>query len=177
MLAETRSLERLVDDLLELSRLQSGKITIHSEPVHLPDLLQDVCRNLETIAQKKNIQIHCFFPENVPPVTSDYDRLRQLFIIFIDNAVKYSPENTVVTVRLEIEDSVRIEIKDQGYGISREELPYIWDRFYKTDKSRQSSGTGLGLAIARHLVELLNGQVEIESEPGNGTIVSVKFPY
>ncbi|XCH79152.1 MAG: ATP-binding protein [Candidatus Dehalobacter alkaniphilus] len=177
MLAETRSLERLVQDLLELSRLQSGKIAINFEPVHIPNLLGDVVKSMQTIADSREIQIHCDIPQDVPTAISDYDRLRQLIVIFIDNAIKYSPEKTVVTVSLELDKTFKITIQDQGQGIPAEELPYIWDRFYKTDKSRKSSGTGLGLAIAKHLVQLLNGSVTLDSKIGQGTIVQIDLPF
>ncbi|WP_010245048.1 sensor histidine kinase [Acetivibrio cellulolyticus] len=176
MLSETRGLERLVSDLLELSRLQSGKITIHKEHVHIPSLLSDIIKSMQTIADKKEIQIDFITDDNVPPVLGDYDRLRQLFVIFIDNAIKYSPDKTIVTVTTHVKDSLEILIQDQGYGIAVEELPYVWDRFYKTDKSRKSSGTGLGLAIAKHLIKLNGGSVELKSAAGKGTTIEIQLP-
>ncbi len=176
MLSETRSLERLVSDLLELSRLQSGKITIHKEQVHIPSILSDVVKSMQTIADGKEILINYIMPDDVLPVMGDYDRLRQLFIIFIDNAVKYSPDKTVVSVSVSVKNHIVILIQDQGYGIADEELPFIWDRFYKADKSRKSSGTGLGLAIARHLIELHGGEVALDSKVGEGTTVTIKIP-
>ncbi|NLI93006.1 MAG: HAMP domain-containing protein [Peptococcaceae bacterium] len=176
MLSETRSLERLVSDLLELSRLQSGKISIILEPVYIANLLCDVVKNLQSIADKKSITLVCNVPDDLPPISGDYDRLRQLFVIFLDNAIKYSPDKTTVIIQADRTNTLNIMIQDQGYGIPEEELPYIWDRFYKTDKSRTSKGTGLGLAIARHLVELLKGQVVIESILGKGTTVMIRFP-
>ncbi|WP_425802435.1 ATP-binding protein [Desulfitobacterium sp. Sab5] len=178
MLSETKSLERLVGDLLELSRLQSGKISIHNEEIHIPSLLSGIIRSLQTIADKKDIKISYQGPTEVPAVIGDYDRLRQLFIIFIDNAVKYSPEATSITVALEIKrnNELEVSVEDQGYGIPEDDLPYVWDRFYKSDKSRKSSGTGLGLAIAKHLVELHDGQVSLTSELGKGTTVTVILP-
>ncbi|NLI91546.1 MAG: HAMP domain-containing protein [Peptococcaceae bacterium] len=177
MLSETRSLERLVSDLVELSRLQSGKITLNIEPVHIPSLLFDVAKSMQSIADKKKILLDCHISEDIPPISGDYDRFRQLFVIFIDNAIKYSPENSVVTIHADKKNTLNVIIQDQGYGIAQEELPYIWDRFYKTDKSRKSSGTGLGLAIARHLVQLLNGQVSLDSQIGKGTTVTIAFPF
>lgn len=176
MLSETRSLERLVGDLLELSHLQSGKISMNKEKVHIPSLLSDIVKSLQTIANKKGIQIDCTVPDNVPPVIGDYDRLRQLFIIFIDNAIKYSPDKTVVTISINIGNALEVFIQDQGYGISEEELPDVWDRFYKADKSRKSSGTGLGLAIAKHLVQLHGGNVSLQSSVGKGTTIIIKLP-
>lgn len=178
MLSETKSLERLVGDLLELSRFQSGKISIHREEIHIPSLLSDIIRGLQTIADKKGIKINYHGPMVVPAVIGDYDRLRQLFIIFIDNAVKYSPEATEIAVIVNVKgkSELKISVEDHGYGIPEAELPYVWDRFYKSDKSRRSSGTGLGLAIAKHLVELHEGQVSIASEIGKGTTVTVLLP-
>lgn len=176
MLSETRSLERLVQDLLELSRLQSGKISINTEKVHIPSLLEDTVKSIQTLADKKGIRIDYEPVSDLPPITGDYDRLRQLFIIFLDNAVKYSPKNTVVRVDVEAKERLEITIRDEGYGISEAELPYVWHRFYKADKARQGNGTGLGLAIAHHLIELHAGQVSLQSEPNKGTTVKVTFP-
>ncbi len=178
MLSETRSLERLVGDLLELSRLQSGKISIIKEQVHIPNLLIDIITGIQAIANKKSIAIEFIKPENVPPVIGDYDRLRQLFVIFIDNSIKYSPNYTKITITINITaNEFEISITDQGYGIPAEELPYIWDRFYKSDKSRKSSGAGLGLAIAKHLVQLHGGNVSLHSNINEGTTVTICLPY
>ncbi|HVJ49343.1 HAMP domain-containing sensor histidine kinase [Desulfitobacterium sp.] len=179
MLSETKSLERLVGDLLELSRLQSGKISIHKEEIHLPSLLSDVIKSLQTLADKKEIEIVYQGLSDAPALIADYDRLRQLFVIFLDNAVKYSPSSTVITVEATLikGNTFEVKIQDQGYGIPGEELPYVWDRFYKSDKSRQSKGTGLGLAIAKHLVQLHKGQVSLTSELGKGTAVMVHLPW
>jgi two-component system sensor histidine kinase ResE len=150
MLSETRSLERLVSDLLELSRLQSGKMTIHKEPVYIPGLLSDVARSMQTIADKKQIQIDCILPDSVPPVLGDYDRLRQLFIIFIDNAVKYSPEGSEVVVSLDVEkDDLIISVKDMGIGIPEDQLAKIFESFFRSSnlKGNDPGGMGLGLYI------------------------------
>lgn len=176
MMAETRSLERLVSDLLELSRLQSGKITIHKELISIPSLLSDTIKSMQTIADKKEIQINCITTDDVPPFSGDYDRLRQLLVIFIDNAIKYSPDKTVITITVSVKNSLEILIEDQGYGIPAEAVPYVWDRFYKSDKSRKGSGTGLGLAIAKHLIELHGGNVELKSTVGKGTTIIIQLP-
>jgi two-component system sensor histidine kinase ResE len=176
MFSETRSLERLVGDLLELSRLQSGNISMNKEKVHIPSLLSDIVKSLQPIASKKDIIIDSVIPNDVPPILGDYDRLRQLFVIFIDNAIKYSPDKTTVNVKINLENTLEVFIEDHGYGISEEELPYVWDRFYKADKSRKSSGTGLGLAIAKHLVQLHNGNVSLKSSVGKGTTVIIHLP-
>ncbi|MDR3541611.1 MAG: ATP-binding protein [Desulfosporosinus sp.] len=178
MLAETRGLERLVGDLLELSRLQSGKTTINKEMLHIPSLLADAVKSIQTIAEKKRISIEYLAEHDVPLFLGDYDRLRQLLVIFLDNAVKYSPPNTKVSVETNLfgVNTLSIIIRDQGYGIAADELTHIWDRFYKGDKSRKGNGTGLGLAIAKHLIELQNGRVSVQSELERGTVIELKFP-
>jgi len=178
MLAETRGLERLVGDLLDLSRLQSGKITINMEEIHLPTLLSDTVKSLQTLADKKEIKIQYHYEENLPTVLGDYDRLRQMFVIFLDNAVKYSPAKTFVSVAIKLHEAntISVTIQDQGQGIAPDQLPYVWDRFYKADTSRKGSGTGLGLAIAKHLIELHHGKVSVQSQLGKGTIIEIRLP-
>ncbi|MEN8906379.1 MAG: ATP-binding protein [Clostridiales bacterium] len=176
MISETKGLERLVGDLLELSRLQSGKISINKEKLHVVNLIKDTVKGLQTIADKKDIIIKEDFPKIIPSIIADYDRLRQLMIIFIDNAIKYSTEKTIIEVKILFEDNLKIFIKDQGFGIKEDELPYVWDRFYKSDRSRKPGGTGLGLAIAKHLVKLHNGDVSMTSKIGEGTIVKIELP-
>ncbi|SPF46735.1 Signal transduction histidine-protein kinase ArlS (fragment) [Candidatus Desulfosporosinus infrequens] len=104
--------------------------------------------------------------------------MRQLFVIFLDNAVKYSPKNTKVSVKTNLleNNTLSIIIRDQGYGIAADELTHIWDRFYKIDKSRYGKGTGLGLAIAKHLIELHNAKVSVQSELEKGTVIEIKLP-
>ena len=178
ILSETSGMERLVGDLLELSRLQSGKITINKNEIHISSLLTEVVKSLQTIADLKGIKILYQSGPDLPPFLGDYDRLRQLFVIFLDNAVKYSPANTLVSVESRIieNNTLSIIIRDQGYGIAQNELPYIWDRFYQVDKSRQGLGTGLGLAIAKHLLELHDGRVSVQSEIGKGSEIEIKLP-
>ena len=178
ILSETRGLERLVGDLMELSRLQSGKITINKNRIHISNLLTDLVKSLQTIADQKSIKILYQSGPDLPPFLGDYDRLRQLFVIFLDNAIKYSPANTAISVesRIIANNTLSIIIHDQGYGIAADELPYIWDRFYKVDKSRKGLGTGLGLAIAKHLLDLHDGKISVQSELGKGSEIEIKLP-
>ncbi|KJR45741.1 Phosphate regulon sensor protein PhoR (SphS) [Desulfosporosinus sp. I2] len=178
MLSETRGLERLVGDLLELSRLQSGKISMNIERIHIPSLLTDVVKSLQTIADKKGIKLESHSEQDLPPFFGDYDRLRQLLVIFLDNAIKYSPNDTQVSIHISVPRSktLLISIRDQGYGIDPDQLEQIWDRFYKIDRSRKGNGTGLGLAIAKHLIELQDGKVSVQSEPQKGTIIEISLP-
>lgn len=176
MTSEARSLERLVEDLLELSRMQAGKTILKKDSISVSSLLSDVVRSMRTISTKKTIDINYIMPENIPDVFADYDRLRQLFIIFIDNAIKYSPEKTIIKIELTFDTIINIRITDQGYGIPKTELPYIWNRFYKANKSGETSGTGLGLSIAKHLVDLHDGFLSLDSELNKGTSVLIQLP-
>ncbi len=172
--AETRALERLVEDLMDLSRLQAEQISLRMEPVCLPELLAEVVKGMQEIADRKGVRIRLEAEETAPALRGDYDRLRQLFVIFLDNAVKYAPEGTTVTLSVDGEN--RVTVRDQGEGIPADALPYIWDRFYQADRSREGAGTGLGLAIAKRLIALHGGTVAAESEPGSGTAFTVSFP-
>jgi PAS domain S-box len=178
LLDETNRLQRMVNDLLSLSRLQSGKVNLSFEELDLTSLISDVSRTMQFIADKKNIKIELNLVQNMPPVYSDYDKLKQLLIIFIDNSIKYSHENSKILVSTNIGDHAYIEIEDNGIGIPKEDIPYIWDRFYKVDKSRDDNktGTGLGLAIAKYLIDLLNSTINIESELGRGTKIRIGLP-
>lgn len=178
LLEETKGLERMVNDLLDLSKLESGKINFNFEELNITDLIIDVSRNMQFIANKKNIKINNSFKNNTPPIWGDYDRLKQLLIIFIDNAIKYSSEDSEMFISTYLGEYAYIKIKDCGIGIPEEEIPYIWERFYKVDKARKSrtEGTGLGLAIAKHIIELSKGTVKIESKVNQGTTIEIGLP-
>lgn len=175
---EAKGLERLVNDLLDLSRLQSGKFDMRFEQIDLVMLVDDAAKSIQDIANKKNIGIITDLPDYVPPVLGDYYRLRQLFIILLDNAIKYSNDNSKVEIKVIVKDKIKIKIVDYGIGISKEDIPYIWERFYKSDRSRSntSGGAGLGLAIAKYLVESHDGMIKADSSLGDGTTIEIEFP-
>jgi signal transduction histidine kinase len=113
------------------------------------------------------------------PVSADREMIRRLLLILLDNAVKYSPENSQVTVRVLKEDKgCRIEVEDQGIGIDEKDIPHIFERFYRADKtrSRQTAGTGLGLSIAMEIAERHGGGIEVKSTPGKGSLFVVRLP-
>jgi signal transduction histidine kinase len=175
---ETKGLERLVNDLLDVSRLQSGKFDLQLEDLDLGALVAEVATNVREIAAKKQIVIVTEIQGNIPPVPGDYYRLRQLLVIFLDNAIKYSDNDTKIRIALRFDQAVIITIQDQGMGIPPEELPYIWERFYKVDKARvkTNSGAGLGLTIAKYLIEAHHGSVTVVSRLGEGTTIEIKLP-
>ena len=173
-------LERLIQDLLTLSRLQSDKIAGELSPVQLSAVAKHVLTLIEPLAEAKKISLTNQIAEDLPPVSGNRDRLIQLLLIFLDNAVKHSPAGASVRLTLDQNgpDRIRCVIQDTGPGISPEDLPFIWERFYKADKAHQrdSGGSGLGLAIARQILRLHNAQFNVDSRPGEGTRIELEFP-
>ena len=176
---ETDRLIRLVNDLLLLSRVDSEALILSKSPVDLIELLQAVIRRLAPQAEERSLAVQVEAGPDVPPVQADPDRLTQVLLNLLDNAFKYSPHGGTVTVALEAKDqSVQIQVRDQGIGIPADDLPHIGERFYRSDKarSRAQGGSGLGLAIARALVELHGGTLHVESQAVQGTTVTVALP-
>lgn len=170
--SETLRLERLINDLLDLSRLQSGKVCLDIQKVNIVELITNISNKFQPIFDSKGIKFKFKLPGGPVFILADGDRIEQLMVIFIDNAVKFTPTGGSIEINLaEDDDIVRISVKDTGVGIPKEDIPYIWERFYKVDKSRtsKSSGTGLGLSIAKNIVELHNQKVLVESTLGKGT--------
>ena len=179
MQEETVRLERLVKDLLDLSRLQSETITWNVESIPLPSLANSVVHMLKQAAGEKNITLRLAAEDTVPNIPGSGDRLTQLLLILMDNAVKYTPVGGHVTISvIQDQDNVVLAVTDSGAGIPAEDLPYIWDRFYKVDKShsRAESGAGLGLAIAKQIIERHQAKAEISSQLGQGTTFTIRFP-
>ncbi len=166
---------RLIDDLLILSRLESHQMTIVSAPVDIRDLVLTTAKGFEKQAGDKGIKMAYGVPEGLPKVLGDRDRLEQVVVNLLDNAIKYTPSGGTVSVAASRSgDWVRIEIKDTGIGIPSDDIPRIFERFYRVDKarSRELGGTGLGLAIVKHIIQGHNGKLLVESTPGKGSVFS-----
>jgi two-component system phosphate regulon sensor histidine kinase PhoR len=147
--------------------------------VEMPELLHSIMRDWEKRFAAKKLKSHLNFPGNLPLVEADETRLQELIYNLLDNAVKYSNPGGTVFLRAEPSSStLRISVTDQGAGISREDLPRIFERFYRADKSRSAehSGTGLGLSIVKHIAQLHGGTVEAQSELGKGTTIALVLP-
>lgn len=176
---ETVRLESLINDLLDLSRLQSGKVVADQEKIPLSALADSVVKLLKQPAEQKQIALRVNTPEPLPLIVGNGDRIIQLLHIILDNALKYTPPGGTITVRTAGEaDAVVLQVTDTGIGIPADDLPYIWERFYKVDKShrRSDSGTGLGLAIAKQIIDLHQAKAEVTSILGQGTTFTIKFP-
>lgn len=166
MLNESIFLQRLVNDLLDLTRLQNSDFKIETQKIGLSEVLRDAVRSAQHVARQKNIEIALEQERPVYTVTGDYGRLRQMFLIILDNAVKFSPPDSTVTVSL---SDRTVRIRDNGIGISQDDLPYIFDRFYRAKSEENKNGTGLGLAIAKQIADRHHIRVSVSSRIHEGT--------
>lgn len=173
-------LNRLLEDLLTLSSIELGEMKFQFEGLALAGVMEGVLNIMELKAREKKLSIERKIPETLPLIRADRDRLTQIFLNVLDNAVKFSPEGG--TVRIEAaetgRDEVVVKVTDTGIGIPRDEVGRLGERFYRVDKtrSRELGGTGLGLSIVKHLMMVHRGRMEIESQLGRGTAVSLYFP-
>ncbi len=177
---ETDRLNRLVNDLLLLSRVDSAALTLKRQPVELEPLVQTVIEQLRSLAETKAVIVRLETSSTKTSVWADPDRLAQVLVNLLDNALKYSRPGGQVTVRVQREDGqmIQVQVQDEGVGIPASDLARIGERFYRADKARARAegGSGLGLAIARSLVEAHGGRLWLESQEGRGTIVNFNLP-
>jgi signal transduction histidine kinase len=169
ILLECKSMERLVGDLLLLSKMQNPDFEIAKEPINIAQIFEDLTRSLHAISEEKNVTLELNKEESFYMMMGDYDRLRQMFLIILDNAIKFSEENTIVHINLSKKDKLKISIRDEGMGISEDDLPSIFEKFYKSKLKQNEKGSGLGLAIAKQIALRHDGEIEVYSQLGIGT--------
>jgi len=177
---EISRLQRLVDDLQELSRAEAGQIRFSFQATDLEKLLQAAVERLSPQYEDKQVRLELDLPPTLPSIMADPDRITQVILNLLGNALQYTSETGTVIVRVEQEGAkVLLSVHDTGIGIDREQLPHIFERFYRVDKSRSRAGggSGIGLTIARYLVEAHQGQIYVES-PGinHGSTFVVELP-
>lgn len=172
MLNESIFLQRLVNDLLDLSRLQNTDFNIEMHELSLCNVINDVVRSAKQMAHLKNIEIELKQDTKECTINGDYGRLRQMILIILDNAIKFSPIDGVVSISLE--DKI-LSISDNGIGISKEDLPYIFERFYKVKLQENKDGTGLGLSIAKQIADRHNIKISVSSNLNEGAKFEFKF--
>ena len=176
---EIARMERLAQDLLTLARSDTGGLELMTAPLEIADVASEVVRRTTPLAQSQGVQLTLRTEPQGSTVEADPDRMQQVFLILIDNAIKHTPSGGHVEVQVRRHgQSAQVTVADTGSGIAAEHLPRIFDRFYRADKarSRDGGGTGLGLAIAKMLVEAHGGQLQLSSTLGVGTQVSVSLP-
>ena len=179
ILKESDRLQTLIQDLLELSKIEQHGFQLNMQLIDLYSVLQDVLKLLDGKAKTKNIQLEFHSKRNKVLLYGDLDRLKQVFINLINNAITYTPADGAVRIILiDGEERVRVSIKDTGVGISKEDIPRIFERFYRVDRarSRNSGGTGLGLAIVKHLMEAHHGSISVRSKLGEGSEFIIDLP-
>ena len=176
----TTRLTNLINDILDISRIESGRIEIRHEPVDYRQIVSDTLRLMKTTADEKEIRLDAELPASMPPVCGDADKVTQVLTNLVGNAIKYTPVGGKVNVRLEVagDASVTTSVSDTGIGISAEDQKRLFQKFFRADNSstREAGGTGLGLVIAKTIVELLGGAIWVDSEPGRGSRFSFTLP-
>lgn len=178
ILDNTTRLNRLVNELFELSRLDALQIQPALEPFSIAELTQDVVLKFRPQAEKLGLTLDAPLPQTLPMVYADIGMIERVLSNLISNALRYTPEGGTVRVAIDAQrEGVQVQIADTGYGIPADDLPFVWDRFYRVDKSRArtSGGSGLGLAIAKKILELHESVPRIESTVNVGTTISFKL--
>jgi two-component system phosphate regulon sensor histidine kinase PhoR len=176
---ETGRLLRIVERTLQISRLASGTQIIERRPVELNELVQEIVESLRPVLRERQVLLEVHLPRSLPRVSADRDLLEQVFINLLDNAAKFSHRGRVVTLRISSRSGiVEIEVRDQGFGIARDELQHIFDPYFRSrdDRVGHERGTGLGLAIVKTVVEQHGGQITVESEIDRGTTFRFSLP-
>jgi two-component system OmpR family sensor kinase/two-component system sensor histidine kinase BaeS len=180
-LDETRLLTRLVNDLQTLSLAETGQLPLHPTRFLLTDLMADITSSFTSQAASQGVDLKTSLAEPNQQVTADYDRLDQVLSNLVANALRHTPQGGTISVEAESivgeERSVRIMVKDTGAGIASEDIPFIFDRFWRADKSRtERSHSGLGLAITKQLVHAHGGTIDVQSELGKGATFIIELP-
>lgn len=177
---ETMLLARLVEDLRTLSLAEAGQLKFHPGATDLKELSSQVIDIFQAQSVTRNIKVELATPNDLPLVWADADRTAQVMRNLLSNAFRYTPEGGQVTVRLTPQrDGITVSVRDTGVGIPAEELPYIFERFYRVDRSRtrRTGGSGLGLAIVKQLIEAQGGHVSVESVVGKGSTFFFYLPF
>jgi two-component system phosphate regulon sensor histidine kinase PhoR len=175
--AEVDSMTQMINELIELSRIETGKSTFKFEPVNLNLFVQETVNRFLPQAERKQIALLTELQPDLPDVKMDRERIQQAVNNILHNAIKFTPQNGRIDVKTGCKDkTVVVEVTDTGIGISSEDLPHIFERFFKADKSRSSQGSGLGLAIAKHIVQAHNGQIWVQSREGKGSAFGFSLP-
>lgn len=174
---EVDRIVRLVEELLELSRLESGQVPLAREPVEIETFLTQAVERMRPQAARRGVNLDMEVAAGLPKISGDAQRLEQATVNLIDNAIKFTAAAGSVHVSAALKDgAVAVAIADTGAGIPREDLPRIFERFYKADRARGNRGTGLGLAVVKHTVEAHGGSVDVQSEEGHGATFTFTLP-
>jgi two-component system sensor histidine kinase KdpD len=173
--SESDRLNRLVGNLLNMTRIESGAIILNHEPGDIQDVIGTTLEQLGSRVAEHEIKVNV--PDDFPLVPMDFTLIVQVVVNLLDNAVKYSPKGSLIEVSaLLVDDNVRLQIADRGVGVPPEDLPRIFDKFYRVQRPESVSGTGLGLSISKGIVEAHHGNIYARARAGGGTVVIVELP-
>jgi signal transduction histidine kinase len=176
---EAMLLNRLIEDLQELALAEAGQLRLERQPIHIGDVLEKAVVLVDSQAQQKGVRVEMEIPQDLPVVEADAGRMVQVMRNLLNNAVTATPPGGEIRVTArEVDSKVEVCVQDNGSGIDPEHMPFIFERFYRPDKSRarKTGGAGLGLAIVKQLVEAHGGEIGIQSEVGKGTTVTFTSP-
>lgn len=177
ILNDTQRMTTMVNELLELSRLESGQAPIHLAPVSLESVVAEIESRFDVSPDHERLKLETNVPDGIPLVMGEADKLNQVLANLVENAVKVTGDGGLISISANATDRwVEVKVSDNGIGIAREHLPHVFERFYKVDRSRRDGGTGLGLAIAKHLVQAHGGDIKVESVEGEGSAFSFTLP-
>lgn len=179
MLSQSERLGRLVEEVLDLSRLESGDMPLHRTAIRLEPLVVEVLSEIDVVRADRHVEVDSELPPDLPPALADRNRVHQVLFNLLDNAVRFTPEGGRVGVSASSHNgAVEVRVSDTGVGIPAEHLPRLFERFYRVDsaRSREGGGTGIGLAIARSVIEAHGGRIWAESTPGRGSVFAFELP-
>ena len=172
-----KGLISLINDWLDLSRIESGEMTVNMKPVHLPEILTEVVNLVQPLADENKVGIDWNPPADFPTILGNRETLQMLFTNLIHNAIKYNKKDGKVYITLEnTNHHAKVTVRDTGIGIPKERLPLIFEQFYRIKERKHVVGSGLGLSIAKKIVEAHQGTIDVESEVGKGTVFTVWLP-
>ena len=175
--SEVDRLTQMVSELTELSRIEAGSAVLKKEPVNLNELINEAIIQLKPLADKQNVTLNALLSGKLSTVKADRDRIAQTITNLLHNAIKFNRTGGSVTITTASDDkTATVKVIDTGIGIPRADLPHVFERFYKADKSRTNRGSGLGLAIAKHTIEAHGGTIMVQSEEGKGATFSFTVP-
>jgi two-component system sensor histidine kinase KdpD len=172
---EAVRLDRIVNNLLDMTRTESGVLRISKKPCDLRDFIGTCLEQIKDKIGSRNVKIN--IPKNMPEVAVDFPYMLKAFLNVIDNALKYSPEDSSIEIEAScIGGKARVSVRDYGYGIPKEDLGLIFNKFYRVERAQNVPGTGLGLSISKNIIEAHAGHIRAENIPGNGTAFIIELP-
>jgi two-component system phosphate regulon sensor histidine kinase PhoR len=167
----------MVAELTQLSRIETGQAELKMESVNLNALIDEAVAELSPLVEKQQVKLLKQLSPDLPSVRADKDRIRQTIINLLHNAIKFNKPGGRVTVSTSFDDKlITVNVTDTGIGISKDDLPRVFERFYKADKARTGGGSGLGLAIAKHTIQAHGGEILAQSEEGKGSVFTITLP-